>query len=50
MNIRKLFYETIDFLHAAKKLYSDGNFKLVETKKSQVWGKELIEEKWELLL
>lgn len=47
---KKIILWTIDFLHAARKLYSDANFKLVETKKSQVWGKELIEEKWELLL
>lgn len=47
---KKIFLWTIDFLHAARKLYSDANFKLVETKKSQVWGKTLVEEKWELSL
>ncbi len=41
---------TIDYLHAARSLYSDAGFTLAETKESHVWGKVLNEEKWELTL
>ncbi|MCP3940022.1 MAG: GNAT family N-acetyltransferase [Desulfobacteraceae bacterium] len=45
---KNFFLWTIDFLDAAKQLYANANFELVTTKKNKVWGKELIEEKWEL--
>jgi DNA-binding MarR family transcriptional regulator/GNAT superfamily N-acetyltransferase len=41
---------TIDFLHAARRLYSSAGFQLVETKDSQVWGHTLTEECWKLHL
>ncbi len=47
---KKIILWTIDFLYAARKLYSNADFILVETKESKVWGKVLIEEKWELSL
>jgi len=47
---KKIMLWTIDFLHAARKLYSNEDFVLTQTKQSEVWGKVLTEEKWELLL
>ncbi len=47
---KKIILWTIDFLDAARKLYSNADFELVETKKNKGWGKELVEERWELLL
>ncbi len=47
---KKIILWTIDFLHAAQKLYSDAGFKLVEVKINQVWGNKIKEEKWELVL
>jgi GNAT superfamily N-acetyltransferase len=41
---------TIDFLHAARRLYAAAGFSLTETKTSQIWGKTLTEECWTLLL
>ena len=41
---------TIDFLHAARKIYADAGFRPVEEKTSRAWGRELNEEKWELSL
>lgn len=41
---------TIDFLHAARSLYAEMGFKLVETKVSHVWGQTLTEECWTLQL
>ncbi|MCP4020639.1 MAG: GNAT family N-acetyltransferase [Desulfobacteraceae bacterium] len=46
----KIVLWTIDFLGAARKLYANAGFKLAETKESNVWGKILLEEKWELRL
>jgi len=47
---KRIILWTIDFLHAARKLYSGENFILTKTKQSEVWGRVLIEEKWELPL
>lgn len=47
---QKVMLWTIDFLHAARKLYSNEGFILIETKQSEVWGKTLTEERWELVL
>jgi len=47
---KKVTLWTIDFLQAARKLYLNKGFVLTETKQSDVWGKVLTEEKWELLL
>ena len=47
---KKVILWTIDFLQAARKLYSNEGFVLTETKQSNMWGKVLTEEKWELLL
>lgn len=47
---KRIVLWTIDFLHAARKLYSNEGFVQIETKKSRVWGKVLTEEKWELQL
>ncbi|MCG8549606.1 MAG: helix-turn-helix domain-containing GNAT family N-acetyltransferase [Desulfobacterales bacterium] len=41
---------TIDFLHAARRLYTNAGFQLAETKVSQVWGKTLTEECWQFKL
>jgi DNA-binding MarR family transcriptional regulator/GNAT superfamily N-acetyltransferase len=41
---------TIDFLHSARRLYSNAGFQLAETKDSQVWGLTLTEECWKLNL
>lgn len=45
----RLILWTIDFLHAARALYTRAGFSRVETRQSQVWGKTLTEEKWELV-
>ena len=46
----KIVLWTIDFLHAARKLYSEAGFVMTETRESCLWGKDLVEEKWELIL
>lgn len=47
---KKIILWTIDFLQAARKLYSNENFVLTEKKTSEIWGRVLTEEKWELML
>jgi DNA-binding MarR family transcriptional regulator/GNAT superfamily N-acetyltransferase len=41
---------TIDFLHAARRLYASAGFSLTETKTNRIWGKTLTEECWTLPL
>lgn len=45
---KRVLLWTIDFLTAARQLYYGENFVLTQTKQSEVWGKTLTEEKWEL--
>jgi len=45
---RTVILWTIDFLHSARRLYAEAGFCLTETKANQVWGRELIEECWQL--
>ena len=45
---RAVILWTIDFLHSARRLYTEAGFHLTETKASHVWGRELIEECWQL--
>lgn len=47
---KKIILWTIDFLNAARKLYSNAGFELIEIKESKVWGKAIVEERWELLV
>jgi GNAT superfamily N-acetyltransferase len=45
-----IFLWTIDYLEAAKKIYSGAGFKKTGSKTSQVWGQTLTEERWDLPL
>lgn len=47
---KKVFLWTIDFLDAARHLYSKFDFQLGRTKTHFIWGKTLTEEYWELNL
>ena len=49
-NYRKIFLWTIDYLAAAKKIYTATGFRKTETKTSRVWGQVLTEERWDLHL
>jgi len=49
-NYRTALLWTIDFLHCARRLYAEAGFHLTETKGNHVWGRELIEECWQLEL
>lgn len=45
-----IFLWTIDYLEAAKKIYSGAGFKKTGSKTSQAWGQTLTEERWDLPL
>jgi N-acetylglutamate synthase-like GNAT family acetyltransferase len=45
-----LFLWTIDYLAAAKRIYTMAGFRKTETKANRVWGQTLTEERWELKL
>ncbi len=47
---RSVFLWTIDFLDAAKHLYTSAGFKLTESKTHRNWGRNLTEERYELIL
>ncbi len=47
---RSVFLWTIDFLDAAKHLYTSAGFKLTDSKTHRVWGRDLTEERYELTL
>ena len=49
-NYKHIFLWTISILESARHLYKNYNFKLTETKKSDIWGAKLIEERWDLHL
>ncbi len=50
MNFKKIILWTINFLDAAIHLYIEYGFVFVEEKKHVIWGKEIIEQKYELML
>ncbi len=47
---KKIFLWTIDYLAAAKKIYTGAGFEKTESKTTRVWGQALTEERWELQL
>lgn len=47
-NYKNIYLWTVDFLDAARHLYEKFGFELEETKTSNIWGKRLTEEKWNL--
>ena len=47
---RAIMLWTIDFLDSARRLYGEAGFRLTETKAHRVWGRELTEECWKLVL
>lgn len=49
-NYRKVFLDTISMLDAARHLYKYYGFELTETTEHDIWGKHLIEERWDLYL
>ncbi len=50
-NYTKVFLWTVSELLAARKLYEEFGFTLIESKPKQLlWGKELIQERWDLSL
>jgi len=49
-NYTSIFLWTIDYLAAAKKIYTNAGFRKTEKKTSRVWGQILAEERWELQL
>ena len=49
-NYALIFLWTIDYLAAAKKIYTNAGFRKTATKTSRVWGQTLNEERWELPL
>ena len=49
-NYKDIYLWTVDFLDAARHLYEKYGFELEDKKTSNIWGKELTEEKWSLKL
>lgn len=49
-NYSKVFLWTISNLKAARHIYKHYGFELTETNKHYIWGKHLIEERWDLEL
>ena len=47
---KQIFLWTIDYLAAAKKIYTEAGFKKTDRKTSRVWGQTLTEERWALHL
>jgi len=47
---RSVYLWTIDFLDAAKHLYTSAGFNLTDSKTHRVWGRNLTEERYELIL
>ena len=47
---KSIFLWTIDYLEAAKKIYTGAGFKKTDSKTSQIWGQTLTEERWDLTL
>jgi|SRR6056297_1192264 len=47
---KNIYLWTVGFLDTARHIYEKFGFELEERKSSNVWGKELIEEKWKLKL
>lgn len=47
---RKIYLDTFEGLHAARHLYEKFGFKLVHQSEGSQWGKEVTEQKFELLL
>ncbi|MFW9828019.1 MAG: GNAT family N-acetyltransferase, partial [Candidatus Thorarchaeota archaeon] len=47
---QKVILGTFSDLTIARKLYSKYGFRLIESKTHQIWGKNLTEEQWELIL
>ena len=47
-NYKNIYLWTVDFLDAARHLYEKFGFELEETKTSNIWGKRITEEKWNL--
>ncbi|MCP3951261.1 MAG: GNAT family N-acetyltransferase [Desulfobacterales bacterium] len=47
---KEIFLWTIDYLGAAKKIYTGAGFKKTDQKTSRIWGQVLTEERWELQL
>jgi GNAT superfamily N-acetyltransferase len=45
---RHIFLWTVNILGAARKLYGSFGFRLTETKPNDSWGKELVEERWDM--
>ncbi len=44
----KVFLWTFDALHAARHLYQSFGFQLTDRKEHDVWGRHLVEERWDL--
>jgi len=47
---KHVFLWTVNILNAARHLYRNYGFELTETKANETWGKNLIEERWDLYL
>jgi GNAT superfamily N-acetyltransferase len=47
---QSVFLWTIDYLEAAKKIYTGAGFKKTDSKTSRIWGQNLIEERWDVTL
>jgi DNA-binding MarR family transcriptional regulator/GNAT superfamily N-acetyltransferase len=47
---RKIILWTVAQLHAARHLYANAGFQLAETKNHVIWGQDITEELWELVL
>ncbi|MEM7416162.1 MAG: helix-turn-helix domain-containing GNAT family N-acetyltransferase [Gemmatimonadota bacterium] len=47
---KKMILFTVQGLHAARRLYEHEGFRLVEEKPARLWGKDELEQKWELVL
>ncbi len=45
---KNIYLWTVGFLDTARHLYEKFGFELIETKNSNIWGKKLTEEKWNL--
>ena len=47
---QKIILGTFSDLKIARKLYSKNGFQLIESKNHHIWGQDLIEEQWEMIL
>jgi DNA-binding MarR family transcriptional regulator/GNAT superfamily N-acetyltransferase len=47
---KRVFLETICFLETARHIYASKGFRITQTHKNPSWGKDVLEERWDIIL